>query len=105
MAAESGEGLRLFCLANVFRQHPGEVTNNVAHVVHLALPRDMTRDSAGVLDVLVTVENLPDCGGLIAHRIPQVDRKDQGVLSWIVIKNYFGRCFVLDHSVPITMQV
>src|SRR5262249_25579020 len=73
----SGEGLRLFASTDLFRQHPGEVANNTTHVMQLSLSRDVARDPARILNVLVTVEDLPDGFWLIAHRVPQVNRENQ----------------------------
>ena len=47
-------------VAALFRQQLREVRDDVAHVVHLTLSRDVACDPAGVLDVLLTVEDLPD---------------------------------------------
>jgi hypothetical protein len=49
----------------------------VAHVVQLTLPRYLGCHSAGVLDVLVAVENFPNGARFIAHRIPKMDCKDE----------------------------
>jgi hypothetical protein len=49
----------------------------MAHVVHLPLSRDVARNSARVLNVLLPVEDLPDGAWFVAYGIPKVHRKDQ----------------------------
>ena len=39
--------------------------------------RDLTRDAARILDVLVAVENIGHRHRLGSHRIPQMDREDR----------------------------
>ncbi len=83
----------------------GEFVDDVAHVMHLPLPRDVARDAAGVLDVLLPVEHLPDRVRLLAHRIPQMHREDQRVLARIVVEDRLGRRVGENAAVPIELAV
>ena len=100
---------RALALAGVLRTSSGSSLarslNDVAHVVHLALARDVACDPAGILDVLLTVEHLPDGLRLLAHRVPQVHREDQRVLARIVVEDHLGRRVGEDAAVPIELAV
>src|SRR3974390_414916 len=105
MATVSGERLGLLCLTNFFRQHLREITNDVPHVMQLTLPCDVARNSAGVLNVLMTVENLPDSPRCITHWVPKMNRKDQRIPAWIVVEDHFGWRVRKDAAVPIELAV
>src|SRR5947207_2677299 len=74
-------------LAFTLRQMFDQLGDDVSQLVHLSLARDMVRDSAGILDVLVTMEHVPDGRWLRSGRIPHVDGKDQGVAPRVVIED------------------
>src|SRR5262249_6009746 len=105
MAAVSRERLRLRSPANLFRQQRGEATDDMSHVMQLTLPRDVACHSAGVLNVFMTVENLPDCVWLLTHRIPEMNCKDKRVLARIVVEDYFGWRIRKDTAVPIKLAI
>src|SRR5262245_66337550 len=83
----------------------GELRHYVAQPVHLALARDMAGNAAGILDVLVPVEHLPDRLGLRSHRIPHVHGEDQRVAAWIVLEDRLGRRIGENATVPVEIAV
>src|SRR5215831_4229018 len=105
MAAVGRERLRLRSPANLFRQQRGEPANNMPHVMQLTLPRDVACDSAGILNVLMAVEDLPNRAWLFTHRIPEMNRKDKRVLARIVVEDHFGWRIRKDAAVPIKLAV
>src|SRR5215471_3884130 len=76
-AAILGQILHQRVLAGVLGDQFDQFGNPVAQLVHLTLSRDVTRDAARVLDVLVPVEHFPDRLGLWSHGIPHMHREDQ----------------------------
>src|ERR1700738_1719458 len=77
-ATEAGQGENGRAAADFFRDVLGKLPDDLAKLVDLQLARNVVRDPAGVLDVFLPVEHLPDRLGLRPDRITHVDRKDQG---------------------------
>ena len=74
-------------------------------LMQLPLARDVARDAARILDVLVPVEHLPDRVRLVAHRVPEMDGEDQRVLARIVVEDRLGRRVGEDAAVPVELAV
>jgi hypothetical protein len=71
----------------------------------LLLARDVARNAARVLNVLLTVENFPDRLWHWPLRIPQVNGEDEGVAARIVVENHFSRRIGKDAAIPIEFVI
>src|SRR5262249_54383375 len=58
-----------------------QLRDHVAQLVDLALSRNMARDAARILNVLLAVEHLPDALPLRPHRVPHVHGEDEGATA------------------------
>src|SRR5262249_10272229 len=63
--------------ALVVGDHLGQLGNNVAHTVQLALPFDVSRRTARILNVFLAIHDLPHGLGLGPMRVPDVDGEYQ----------------------------
>jgi len=59
-AAIAGHLLDFRCFALRFRHQANEFAYDVAKMMDMTLARDVTVGAAGILDILLTIENLPD---------------------------------------------
>ncbi len=78
-------------------QTRGKLADDMTQTMRLLLARNMARDPAGILHVLVPIEHFRHRGGLGAGRIPHVDREDQGILAGVVVDSS-GTLFLLGFS-------
>src|SRR5215470_9384832 len=67
--------------------------------------RDMTRDAARILNVLVAMEHLPDALRLRPHRIPHVHGEDEGAMTRVVVEDRLGRRVGENSAVPIELAI
>ena len=77
----------------------------MAQSVGLLVSRDLACDPAGILDVLVAVEDFRHRAWLGADRIPEVDGEDQRVPARVVVKHHLGRRVGEDAAVPVQLAV
>ena len=59
-ASIAGHFLNLRCFTLRFRHQANELAYDVAKMMDVTLARDVTVGAAGKLDILLTIENLPD---------------------------------------------
>src|SRR5262245_2518201 len=82
-----------------------QLRHHVAQLVDLPLSRDMTRDTARILNVLLAVEHLPDALRLRPHRIPHVHGEDEGAMTRVVVEDRLGRRVGENSAVPIELAI
>jgi hypothetical protein len=61
----------------VLRHILAKLVDDVTHAMHLPLPEDVTGNTAGVLNILLAIEDLPNRRRFLAHRVPKVHCEDQ----------------------------
>ena len=89
----------------VRRQLLRQLPDHVAQPMDLLLPNDVAVGAAGVLDVFLPADHLPDRFGLRAGLVPDVDGEDQRVAPRVVVEYRFDRGVGVDAAVPIRMAV
>src|SRR6202040_1067077 len=104
-ATEAGQRANRLATADFFRDVLGKLPDDMAKPVDLELARNVVRDPAGVLDVFLPVEHLPDRLGLRPDRIPHVNGKDQGAPAGGVVEDDLGGRVGEDPAVPIELAV
>src|SRR5260370_40021857 len=92
-------------IAGVLGDQFNQLRAQVAQLVNLTLFRNMTRDAARVLDVLLSVEHLPDGLWLRSNRVPHVHRENQGVATRVVVEDCLGRRVGENSAVPIELAI
>src|SRR5690349_6009717 len=58
---------------------------DVTQLMRLLLSRDMTRDTAGILDVFVSIEHFQDVARHGADWVPEMDRKNKRAPARIIV--------------------
>ena len=91
--------------ANIVWQQLGQLANDVAQAVDLRLARNVSGDAAGVLDVLLPVQHLPDGLWLAANGVPQVHGEDQRVDARVLVEDDLRRRVGKDAAVPVQLAV
>ena len=66
----------------------------------LLLARDMGRDAARILDVLLPIQDFQNRVWLFAFWIPQMDREDERVAPRVIVEDYLGQLNVPFVRVP-----
>src|SRR3569832_28023 len=84
-------------------QTGGQLGNDVAQAVDLALARDMRSRAARILEVLLAVHHLQDRVRLGSVRIPEMDCEDERVLARLVVEHGFDGCVGKDAAIPIEL--
>jgi hypothetical protein len=64
---------------------------NSAQAMDLPLPGNVARHPAGILDVLVAMQDVPHGLRLGTGGVPQVDREDERVAARIIVEDRLGR--------------
>src|SRR5690242_6186295 len=82
VAAVAGQLLVERIVLFLLRYELEEVGDEVPELVRLALAYDVAGDPARILDVLLTIEDLPDGLRLISRGMPQMHGEDQRVAAW-----------------------
>src|SRR6267143_3585871 len=77
-------------IARRFGEPRAELANDMAQTMEWLLPSDMASAAAGILDVLLPAEHLPDGLGLRAVRLPHIDRKDQRAAPRLVVEYHLN---------------
>ena len=104
-AAIFGQVLDDRMVAFLLRYEFHQLRDDVTQLVHLALLRNVVCNPARILDVLLTVEHLPDRFRFGPHRIPHMHGKDQAVSARIVVEDRLGRRIGKNAAVPIKLAV
>src|SRR5258708_34346251 len=91
--------------ADVLGDQFNQLRDHVAQLVNLTLSRNMTRDAARVLDVLVPVKYFPDGLWLRSNRVPHVHRENQGVATRVVVEDCLGRRVGENSAVPLEVAI
>jgi hypothetical protein len=104
-ATEADQRANRLATADFFRDVLCELPDDMAKPVDLQLTGNVVRDPAGVLDVFLPVEDLPDRLGLRPDRIPHVNGKDQGAPAGGVVEDDLGGRVGEDPAVPIELAV
>jgi hypothetical protein len=72
--------------------------------MRVLLAGDLAGDAAGILDVLVAIEDIGHRRRLRPYWIPQMDREDDEVPSRIVIEHRLGGRIGKDAAVPVEVE-
>src|SRR3954451_22119785 len=77
----------------------------MTEAMHLFLPGNVADSSAGVLNVLLAVHDLPNRFGFGALRVPNVDSENDRISSRVVIEDSLHRRVRQDSAVPVQILV
>ena len=82
-----------------------ELIDDVTQAMQLHLARNVARNPAGVLDILLAMCDFPHRLGLGSNWVPHLDGKNQRVPARIVVKNGFGRRVGKNSAIRIELAV
>jgi hypothetical protein len=82
-----------------------EFVDHVTQAMGLTLADDVIGNAAGVLDILLPMQHLPDRARFWAGRVPHVHREDQRVAAGIAVEDRLGRRIGENAAVPVELAI